>query len=884
MCIEFQFDVLSVESYNLKCPSQSHCKLWAQVKCNSTLKYFCLFNNVEEQYVEGCNGPDWDRKGSRRIFARHFSRLECIQQRFQPIIFWTNESMSDCIYAKSICSEEGQIVYKYDSTKDDTTCRCDYKNNFSFIKTPRNFCFCIPTEEDCSCFIKSCPVNQTLSAGRLFALNPITIDTKKLCKFIDMSERYPAMILQQLLLEYCSLNNVSIEDVLREEQHQLYHKRIKTDSCCKCTTGLATFIKVIPEKIWKMLYEEKEDSGSHICPLHLKNCSERFVSKIINKFDLSVSKVLILNIPNTLIYIIHRLYVNRFDKFLMNSRHSLYHSMGKKMCCKCNKISTENTERSLIKVNEWRQLFVKDDIACQSSCKDCCCQYSLKNGIEYAEMNETMLSKIFQVAGPIGILNKIEHVPFLSYLKYTADDLPLKKELTELLNLIRDKTFCRIKFEQSNETIATKYDTRRWISRHMRQPKIKPEQQQLYVIVRDESIRKITDIIPEENCFLVVYQGLTQIVYQVIKDEFDTNCSAGILHKIHMDVQNQDDENKSQRKGICLSQIEQKQLFSPQKGESKNLPLKLMIKILKHIIEEERKTDYVAQLEVIYDIQREIVQSSSGIVTETKFQDILKCIRKAVFPFCGDLYEERLSHLQNMKNILGIYSRNGAEGSILQDVNPQDARGPQIELQLSNIAYEEGLVLDPNVAFKNEIVKEHLKRVGPNSFVVVMFLLQPRSKGYLRLSSKSPFTYPVIDPRYLSHPEDIEDFVRGIRLMRSLEQTEAWKSIGATLVRQDIPGHCSEEIYDSDNYWRCVGRHFLRSAYHFVGTCRMGSVNDPSVVVDSRLRVIGIDKLRVVDASVMRYIPSGHTNAPAMMIGEKAADMIKRDKTLGYRI
>ncbi|XP_052066933.1 choline dehydrogenase, mitochondrial-like isoform X2 [Mytilus californianus] len=240
--------------------------------------------------------------------------------------------------------------------------------------------------------------------------------------------------------------------------------------------------------------------------------------------------------------------------------------------------------------------------------------------------------------------------------------------------------------------------------------------------------------------------------------------------------------------------------------------------------------------------------------------------------------------LDYIVNREGIYSKNGAEGSILQNVNPLDTRGPQIELQLSNVAYEEGFVLDPNLAFKNEIVKEHLKRVDQNSFVVVMFLLQPRSKGYLRLSSKSPFTYPVINPRYLSHPEDIEDFVKGIRLMRSLEQTEAWKSIGATLVRQDVPGHCSEEIYDSDNYWRCIGRHFLRSAYHFIGTCRMGSVDDPSVVVDSRLRVIGIDKLRVVDASVMRYIPSGHTNAPAMMIGEKAADMIKRDKLLDIHL
>ncbi|CAG2253490.1 unnamed protein product [Mytilus edulis] len=142
-----------------------------------------------------------------------------------------------------------------------------------------------------------------------------------------------------------------------------------------------------------------------------------------------------------------------------------------------------------------------------------------------------------------------------------------------------------------------------------------------------------------------------------------------------------------------------------------------------------------------------------------------------------------------------------------------------------------------------KIVKEHLKRVAENSFIARMFLLQPRSKGNLRLSDNSPFSSPIIDPRYLSHPEDIEDFVRGIRLMRSLEQTQAWKSIGATLVRQDVPGHCSEQIFDSDNYWR----------------------------------VIGIKNLRVADASVMRYLPSGHTNAPAMMIGEKAADMIRRE-------
>ncbi|CAG2195661.1 unnamed protein product [Mytilus edulis] len=75
----------------------------------------------------------------------------------------TNESMTNCIYAKSLCSEEGQIVYTEDSSKNDKTCRCDYRRNYSFTKTPKHVCYCIPTEEDCSCYIKACQLNFTLS-------------------------------------------------------------------------------------------------------------------------------------------------------------------------------------------------------------------------------------------------------------------------------------------------------------------------------------------------------------------------------------------------------------------------------------------------------------------------------------------------------------------------------------------------------------------------------------------------------------------------------------------------------------------------------------------------------------------------------------------------
>lgn len=106
-----------------------------------------------------------DIAGTKRIYAGDFSRGYCLSNRFQPIRFWTNGSMSDCVFAKSICSGDGQLVFNDDSTKEDRSCRCDYKKNYSFIKTPRHLCYCIPTEEDCSCYVRSCPVNQTLSAG-----------------------------------------------------------------------------------------------------------------------------------------------------------------------------------------------------------------------------------------------------------------------------------------------------------------------------------------------------------------------------------------------------------------------------------------------------------------------------------------------------------------------------------------------------------------------------------------------------------------------------------------------------------------------------------------------------------------------------------------------
>ncbi|CAG2212566.1 unnamed protein product [Mytilus edulis] len=231
--------------------------------------------------------------------------------------------------------------------------------------------------------------------------------------------------------------------------------------------------------------------------------------------------------------------------------------------------------------------------------------------------------------------------------------------------------------------------------------------------------------------------------------------------------------------------------------------------------------------------------------------------------------------LNYILNKQGIYSSTGTAGQIFESFCRPKRNIPDVELSFLESAFESGSASNP--AIKDAIRAELIRRANSTSFQVLLFPRSPKSTGEIRLASKDPFEYPVIDPRYLSHADDLEMFVKGVRFLRSLERTQAWKSIGATLVRNDAPGHCDDIIFDSDNYWKCIGRHFLNSAVNIVGTCRIGSAHDISAVVDPRLRVIGIENLRVADASVMRNIPSGQTNAPTMMIGEKAADIIKQD-------
>ncbi|KAL1404759.1 hypothetical protein pipiens_018728 [Culex pipiens pipiens] len=162
------------------------------------------------------------------------------------------------------------------------------------------------------------------------------------------------------------------------------------------------------------------------------------------------------------------------------------------------------------------------------------------------------------------------------------------------------------------------------------------------------------------------------------------------------------------------------------------------------------------------------------------------------------------------------------------------------------------------------------------SFMYFPVLLHSRTKGSLTLKSTNPYDHPNFHYQYFDDDRDLQALVHGIKTALAITAQKPFRKLGVELYRTKVPG-CERYAIEDDDYWRCYVRTMTTSVWHYVGTCKMGNDSDPSAVVDERLRVRGLRKLRVVDASVIPVAPLGHTSAYVYMIGEKAADMIKED-------
>ncbi|XP_046744790.1 glucose dehydrogenase [FAD, quinone]-like [Diprion similis] len=167
--------------------------------------------------------------------------------------------------------------------------------------------------------------------------------------------------------------------------------------------------------------------------------------------------------------------------------------------------------------------------------------------------------------------------------------------------------------------------------------------------------------------------------------------------------------------------------------------------------------------------------------------------------------------------------------------------------------------------------------IDKEAYSVTPALIHPKSRGYIKLRDNNVAQQPIIVPNYFDHPDDLEVLVEGVFFAYNLSQTSAMKKLNARINSNTIP-ECAHLNFPSRDYWRCYARFFTLSNYHYASTCKMGPADDKMAVVDSRLRVHGVSGLRVVDASVMPIIPSGNINAPIIMIAEKAADLIKKDR------
>lgn len=167
--------------------------------------------------------------------------------------------------------------------------------------------------------------------------------------------------------------------------------------------------------------------------------------------------------------------------------------------------------------------------------------------------------------------------------------------------------------------------------------------------------------------------------------------------------------------------------------------------------------------------------------------------------------------------------------------------------------------------------------IGSRTISILPIVLRPKSFGSITIKrTENGAIGTIIDPRYLSHPQDVDVLVAGLKIINFLVGTSPFRDLGASMNRRQFPG-CEHEEFATDAYWRCYVRHLTLTAYHPVGTCRMGAHRNDSVTNPDTLQVHNVNNLFVCDASVMPNIPSANPQAAVGMLAMKFVHSFHRN-------
>lgn len=249
-----------------------------------------------------------------------------------------------------------------------------------------------------------------------------------------------------------------------------------------------------------------------------------------------------------------------------------------------------------------------------------------------------------------------------------------------------------------------------------------------------------------------------------------------------------------------------------------------------------------------------------------------------VLPFSSNIPEDSTDVVETVRQYLrgvGTLTKSATYDSINFVRTPTEPIKDYSNLEYVFVNISNNVIAQKLFRWTNETFGGLNPKVS-NPFTLQIALLHTVSNGTIKLNSSDPFEYPLIDPNLISDEgnKDIEALYEGVQLAIKLTETQVFRNWNVSLAFNNFPG-CEDTKFLSKEFWYCYMRKITTVGLHPVGTCLTGTSSENGVV-DSKLNVFGIQGLRVIDASVIPFPPSGHTNAVVTMVAEKASDIIKQ--------